>query len=115
MFKHKKRGQSSLEFVALMVLLISAMIIFQKYMAQGVTGRLKGVGDSLGQGRIYDPNLTTACAFDIWFPSKDRWYEDKHFFNNCVPACLEVTKDLTPGGTCDACIGNSDPGNVCNL
>lgn len=59
----RQSGQSAIEFAALVVFLLAAFLVFQKYIARGIYGRWKGVGDGIGQERIYDPNLTSECEF----------------------------------------------------
>lgn len=66
-----RRGQSAIEFAALVIFVLFAFWVFQKYIARGLYGRWKGVGDAIGQGRIYDPNLTTECEF---YPGVG-WYD----------------------------------------
>ena len=53
------------------MLVLGAFLVFQKYITRGFAGRWKVVGESLGQGRIYDPKLTTECVFD---PPSGVWY-----------------------------------------
>ena len=98
-----------LEFVALIMFLLAAYIVFQKYIVRGFSGRWKGVGDALGQGRIYDPNKTTECATNVFFRQKPgtaaMWYDRTCFDNNCKPACLEVTKEKN---ACLACLAGCE-------
>lgn len=79
-----KRAQSTIEFAALMMFILAALLVFQKYIARGIAGRWKGVGDAMGHGRIYDPNYTTECEYhgtlNVWF---DR-------------ACFEACRDNPP-------------------
>ena len=77
-----KHGQSTIEFTTLIVFLLTVFLVFQKYIARGIAGRWKGVGDALGQGRIYDPNYTTECEFHPtigWF--------DRTCFEGCRADC----------------------------
>ena len=67
----KTRGQSALEFAALIMFLLGAYIVSQKYIVRGFSGRWKGVGDALGQGRIFDPNETVECATNIYFEGQE--------------------------------------------
>jgi hypothetical protein len=62
-----------MEYVILIVLLLAAFLIFQKYIARGLAGRWKTVGDALGDGRIYDPYTTVECAYD--FEDTNLWYD----------------------------------------
>ena len=91
-----------LEFVALIMFILATFIVFQKYIVRGFSGRWKGVGDALGQGRVYDPNKTIECAANTFFPGVPAvWYSQTCFEKNCEPDCLRSTKDLA---ACSACI-----------
>ncbi|MCK5259954.1 MAG: hypothetical protein KAJ70_02735 [Candidatus Omnitrophica bacterium] len=103
--KHrKKRGQSMMEFVALIIFLMAAFIVFQKYIVRGFSGRWKSVGDALGQGRIFDPNLTTECAMNMFGPYgiPGQWYNQTCFEETCGERdCLRSTRTVP---ACTACI-----------
>jgi len=77
-----KRGQSTIEFMALIVFLLAVFLVFHKYIVRGLSGRWKTVGDSLGQGRIYDYNHTTECDFHPTIG----WY-DRKCFEGCRAGC----------------------------
>lgn len=79
----KSRGQSTIEFAALIAVILAALFLFQKYIFRGMAGRWKGVGDSLGQGRIFDPNHTTECEFH---PAVG-WYDRICYENTCRSFC----------------------------
>ena len=51
-----QRGQSTLEYVILIVIVIAALLTMQMYMKRGVQGRWKSAADELGDQ--YDPNST---------------------------------------------------------
>ena len=85
MLRRRRAGQSLIEYIVLIVLVLGAFLVFQKYITRGFAGRWKVVGESLGQGRIYDPKLTTECVFD---PPFGVWYNK---------ACVES------GGSIPAC------------
>ena len=50
-----KKASSAIEFMALMVFLMGAFVVFQKYILQAFWGQWKRTGDSFGHGRQYDP------------------------------------------------------------
>ena len=52
-----RRGQSVLEYVVLMIIVIAALLTMQVYMKRGVQGRWKTAVDDLGDQ--YNPNTTT--------------------------------------------------------
>ena len=97
-----KQGQSTMEFMVILVVIIAALLVFRKYIVRGFSGRWKGVGDSLGQGRIYDQNKTVECAAQTFFTGNPvRWYDQICFEDNCKEACLRSAREKT---ACDACL-----------
>lgn len=106
--RRKKSGQSLLEYIALVVMILATFWVFQKYIARGFAGRWKAVGESMGQGRIYDPRGTTECIFD--FQYTNLWY-DKACFDATPCDCLTVRANTA---TCEDCIKDcaSDPCNA---
>ena len=100
--RRKKYGQSTLEFVALVMFILATFIVFQKYIVRGFSGRWKSVGDTFGQGSIFDPNSTIECAANTFFQDVPAvWYNQTCFEENCEPACLLATKDE---GDCSTCL-----------
>lgn len=53
MLRPAKRGQTSLEYAVLLIIVIGAFIAIQNYMKRGVQGRWKSAVDDLGDQ--YDP------------------------------------------------------------
>ena len=97
----KRRGQSTIEFAALIMFLLAALIVFQKYIVRGFSGKWKNVGDSMGQGRIYDPNKTIECAAGAFFDGQTTyWYDQKCFELHCEQHCLWSTKTRAACETC---------------
>ena len=97
-----KQGQSSVELIAIVVFIVGTLLFFQKYIVRGLSGKWKGVGDALGQGRIYDPEKTVECATKTFFTGEPvRWYDQICFEDNCKDACLRASRE---GGACDACL-----------
>jgi len=78
-----RRGQSMIEFAALIIFILAAFLVFQKYIARGLQGRWKATGDALGQGRIYDPNKTIECEFHPSVGWYDRPCYEKTLRNFC--------------------------------
>ena len=73
MFCQKKKAQSILEYMTLIVFLLTALFVFQKYILRAYYGNWKRAGDVFGQGRQYDPRPfgnygdgggTLECFFD---------------------------------------------------
>lgn len=106
MFKHihrHKKAQSAIEFTALIIMILWAFLIFQKYIVRGFVGRWKGVGDSLGQERIYDPNKTAECRHAAFIQGQTPvWFAQDCFEQQCMPACILTGKNL---GACTSCLG----------
>lgn len=112
----KLRGQSTIEIATLIVFVLTAMVIFQKYIARGMYGRWKGIGDALGHGRQYDPNLTIECGHDRWY-NTGTWYNVDCFDSVCGEAsCVAATANQTTCLTCIQTTCRSSYGgvDVCN-
>ncbi|MCA9408368.1 MAG: hypothetical protein H6755_01545 [Candidatus Omnitrophica bacterium] len=61
----RKKGQSTLEYVILVIIIIGALLSIQVYIKRGVQGRLKGATDDIGDQ--FDPgntnyNMTTTTS-----------------------------------------------------
>jgi uncharacterized protein (UPF0333 family) len=54
----KKRGQSTLEYAILIIVIIAALISIQTYIKRGVQGRLKSATDDIGDQ--FSPGNTNA-------------------------------------------------------
>jgi len=90
-----RRGQTVFEYAAIIMFVLAAFLVFQKYIARGLAGRWKGVGDSLGQGRIYDPHATVECEYS---PTAAAWF-DRVCFDGCSAGCGAPTNPA-----CVACV-----------
>ncbi len=91
-------GQSLIELIMLITLILVTFLVFQKYIARGFAGRWKSVGESMAQGRIYDPRLTTECIYDHRYTYN--WY-DQACFEASGCDCLTVRANTA---TCQDCI-----------
>jgi len=58
MLKLKRRGQTSLEYAILIIIIAGALLAVQAYFKRGVQGRWKAVVDDLGDQ--YDPRVTNS-------------------------------------------------------
>ncbi len=94
---YSQRAQSALEFITMVIFILGAFLVFQKYIAHGLAGRWKGIGDTFGQGRVYSESKTTECAYDAQY--FDTWYDEDCYEANCD--C--VTTQSNPA-TCKDCI-----------
>ena len=96
-FRKKISGQSTIEFAALIMFVLGAFFIGQKYIVRGFVGRWKATGEVIGAGRIYDPKKTIECAYDYQY--SDAWYNLICYEDNCD--CLSVRASQA---TCKNCI-----------
>ena len=46
--KRRKKGQSTLEYAVLIIIIIGALLSIQVYIKRGIQGRLKGATDDIG-------------------------------------------------------------------
>ncbi len=109
----QRKAQSALEYVAFLLIVLSVLIYFQKYLVRGISGRFKTVGDSFAQGRLYDANKekTHECSFDVYTDS-GLWYDSRCFYDTCgIRDCIStaakdsecrkcITSCVIPGGLC---------------
>lgn len=64
MFKKMKKGQTTLEYVILLTIVIGAFLAIQNYLKRGVQGRWRDAVDSLGDQ--YDPQTAdTAIQYTL--------------------------------------------------
>ena len=76
MFKYlnKKRGQSTLEYAILVIIIIGALLSIQVYIKRGLQGRLKGAADDIGdQFSVGNTNVrTTSSTYSKTYESNDK-------------------------------------------
>jgi hypothetical protein len=95
-------GQSMLEYVVLIMLLLGAFLIFQKYITQALSGRWKSIGESMSQGRLYSVDHTTECAYDQ--VHLNQWYNFTCFKESkCAKPCYSIAVQVDPV-PCQTCI-----------
>ena len=62
-YLNNKRGQSTLEYAVLIVVIIGALLTIQVYIKRGVQGRLKSAADDIGDqysdGNTNEVKVTT--------------------------------------------------------
>ncbi len=105
--KMRQYGQATLELVAIIILILSALLIFQKYIVRTMMGRWKMAGDALGKGKIYSPSSTVECAYEYRFsPPPGAWYDVKCFYADpsCPPACFSPSGFGADPAKCRACV-----------
>ena len=59
----KKRGQSILEYILLLIIVIGAFVAMTNYVKRGLQGRWKVAIDDIGEQ--YDPRLANSIVFHI--------------------------------------------------
>ena len=96
----KIQGQSFLEYLFLLTLILFTFLVFQKYITRGFSGRWKGSGDMIGAGRIYDRTLTTECAYDFEY-TLDWYLLSCYDSSNCDRDCKTIYGNVT---ACTSCI-----------
>ena len=109
-FKKSLKGQAVFEYMILLIFIITAFLIFQKYIVRAMSGRWKSVGDTFGHGQSYDPDNTIECAtFGSVDMSEDPrfatgnpgvWYEVNCFDANCVGFCYHEPINAAACRTC---------------
>jgi len=102
MYRKRKKttGQSLVEYLALVALLLGVFLAFQKYIARGFSGRLKASADALGHERVYSPGKTIECGYLDDGGSPD-WYNLDCFERYCLRQCLS---DWSNDAACRACL-----------
>jgi hypothetical protein len=72
MNQRRKRGQSTLEYAILMVIIIGALLSIQVYIKRGIQGRMKQVTDDIGDqhsdgNQFYNKTvISTSGTFDTF-------------------------------------------------
>jgi len=54
----RNRATFTVEYATLIIVLVLALLAMQLYLKRSMFGRLRGVGDTFGQGKQYEPYLT---------------------------------------------------------
>ena len=78
-----RKGFSTIEYVLLLIILMSTLILFKDNILRGFGGRWKGVGDQFGFGRQFEPKDTVECAFDSAYTNS--WYDSTCLENKKCP------------------------------
>ncbi|MCM8779537.1 MAG: hypothetical protein NC914_00050 [Candidatus Omnitrophica bacterium] len=55
----RRRGQSTLEYAALLACIVAAIIIMQRYFNRAAQGKIKGAADQLGEQFDYEKTTET--------------------------------------------------------
>lgn len=99
-----QRAGSTVEYMALIMFVLSAFFIFQHYIVRAFHGQWRKTGDSFGQGRQYDPRRfaaggTRSCRY---WAEYDRWLESNDY-EACMVAVnrTDCLLGLTPPDECN--------------
>ena len=70
-----KRGQSTLEYAVLIVVIIAALVAMQVYLKRGIQGRMRESSDQIGEQ--FSPGYTTSNRVTYTYSNQretsDRW------------------------------------------
>lgn len=98
----RKNGQATLEGIMVVVFVLTALFIFQKYILRAFSGRWRQTGETFSYGRQFDPEKTIECRF---YENADRsiqiWYEAGCFETHCRDICFE---EKMSSDACQNCI-----------
>ena len=104
LFKLNKnlKGQSIVEYMVLIVFVIAALLVSQKYLARSISGRWKSQADSMGYGRQYSYGQTLECRY-----TNNEWYDLNCYDQNecdCESSQSKMGESCTDTTTklCDA-------------
>ena len=119
MLRQKKDAQSILEYMTLIVFLLTALFVFQSYILRAYYGSWKKAGDVFGQGRQYDPrpfgNMgnaggTLECFFDAYHctsatgPSRPCTLINRWISRPCYDANCDCTMPVGTAGYVTDCL-----------
>lgn len=101
----RRKGQSTIELVALMAIVVTALIAGSLLLRRGVLGRFHAAGDAISFGMLYDGGQN--CLFNAAYGNT--WYDADLFIDaECDTACFSTLSQ----DDCSACV--SSIGGGCN-
>ncbi len=104
--KNKSRGVTTVEYCALVVMILSAFWFgLRGYIQRGMQGRWKAAGDAFGQGRQFEPKGDGAVSrTEECFYSEEvhKWVDLECFETDCD--CTKENDDADYATTCLACM-----------
>ncbi len=105
-FSKRVRAEAVIEYMAMLVLVLAAFMVINKYALRAMMGRWKTVGDSFDVGRQFDPLITKRGAYDSFY--SQRWYNQDCFEqSNCTCAGVD-SSPITCGNCICLCVGSYD-------
>ena len=79
-YLNQKRGQSTLEYAVLIVVIIGALLTIQVYIKRGVQGRLKSAADDIGD-QYSDGNMNEIRSTHRFSNSEETFFAGNAFTN----------------------------------
>ena len=91
-FLRKRKGQSSVEYAVLIIVIIGALLAIQVYIKRGIQGRLKSASDDIGDQ--YSPgNTNTLTIMKTKSTTKDTF--DKGVTKSTLVKVEDVTESVS--------------------
>ncbi len=90
----KQQAFAMLEYVLLMIVIITALAAFSSYIQRGMQGQYRKSGETFGYGRQYSAYASLECAFD---DKANVWYSVACFNNQIL---LDHCKNSADYFTC---------------
>ena len=89
--KRRKKGQSTLEYAVLIIIIIGALLSIQVYIKRGIQGRMKGAADDIGD-QFSPGNTNVISTMTTLSKTKDTF---KKGISTSKLTANEVTETIT--------------------
>ena len=87
----KKRGQSTLEYVIIIVAIVLAFLFMQTYIRRAVSGRLKTAADDVG----FQFSTANTATFNLTTTRDSKYTETGTTVGDTYTVTTDFTKDIT--------------------
>src|SRR5476651_297819 len=87
---NQKRGQSTLEYAVLIVVIIGALLTIQVYIKRGVQGRLKSAADDIGD-QYSDGNTNVVKTTNTSTQTEESFNAGASSYNMLAPSNTDTT------------------------
>ncbi len=111
---NKRKAMSTMEYVILIVMIISVLLVMRKPIARVFFGRWKSLGDGFSQGQQYDPTLGGTVECGRYVPRNatgNGWGSEVWFSYDCYACCIDTNKascTYFAGGSLSICRNKPD-------
>ena len=106
-YLNRHRGQSTLEYVVLIIIIIAALLSIQVYIKRGVQGRLKSASDDIGDQ--FSPGNTNVIATEkVNSKEKQRFGMDELGAAHQGVQSSKLTEKETTNSTMKAVVVHND-------